>query len=76
MREMVSFGAGLMLGLGILFFSLKAERDTVMIVNLKSKVIILSKKTQDLEQTVYTMQAENDNLKYGLNQCRILYRGL
>jgi hypothetical protein len=75
-KDFVAFIVGVMVGLVIVLFGLKAEKDSNMILNLRTKTIFLEDRIVEMEKFKNEITIENENLKYTLNQCRILYKGM
>lgn len=73
MRNVFSFISGLSVGLLILFFSLKAEKDSTKILYLRSEIFTLRKQIDRINQNFTEINTENQELKVGLNQCKILF---
>lgn len=75
MRDLVTFAVGLSVGLVIVVFSVKAERDGNTISNLKNKNITMTQRINELESQISEKETENESLKQDLNRTERLFKG-
>jgi len=75
MRDLITFSVGLSVGLVIVLFSVKAERDSTTITLLKDKNVRLTEKVSVLEEKIFNTESENEQLKQSLSQTSRILKG-